>query len=338
MSNRTDFKAFIESNMDLIDDLNISFRESKFLSKRIRNRYEHNLTLSNYIEEPPVNLSNRTITSYKAAIRHFQFECGLRLPASPESVMFYLKLCSAHYAPDTLKLRLSALSHWHKFQLFVDPTEDCAVKSLMYQITLMSPHVPERTESFTLEHLKSIDIHLAAVLSTLSPSSQRGKYLRALRDRAIFLIAFWRALGTTQLGKINVRDILIVENDGLYLTSLDRSNTINTSRIAWRDEFCAAGAVQEWIESSTFLDDALFQKVKRNGELTGTSLSEKSIIPILQQRANEAGVCVNIGAHSFRRGFGEWARDSGWDLQSILDYVGWNGLNRHLSHLSKKNL
>lgn len=333
MPNENEFKNYIEQNSGLIEYANYG-QGSKGPYRNWRDKVSS--------EDPTVpitptpsrrELSANTKNAYDAAIRHFQFECGLWLPASPDSINLYLRICSTHYAPDTLKLRLSALSRWHVRQGTVDPTEHYSVKALMYQISLISPHEPTRTESFTLDHLRCVDEYLRLTSSCLSPTEHRSEYFRITRDRAMFLLAFWRALGTGQLCKIYVRNLAFDEKQGLNLTCLDRHNVENTVHVGWRAELCAASAVRDWTQTGTFLDDALFQKVQRNGELTGYPLSQKSIVPILQQRADEAGAQVKIGAHSFRRGFGEWAYESGWNLQSILEYVGWNGLNRHLLHL-----
>lgn len=335
MRKDTEFEAYLRSSLDEIKAPYEWYTESEL--KRNISYSVHGTELDwPFNQKTTKELSARTESAYKAATDHFQFVCGLFLPATPGEVIKYLQMCSKHYAPDTLKIRLSALSHWHKKMGFVDPTEHGLVRSAIFQISLISSYKPKRTMSFTIDHLITVDNHLKAQLHGLSAMEHRGKFLRTLRDRAMFLLGFWRALGTTELGLISSHDILVDPVKGLNLASLDRARNKTARCMPWRETLCVATSVEELLRH-TLPDGALFQKIEQNGKLTGTPLSEKSIIPILQDRVNETGLMVKIGAHSFRRGFSEWARDSNWSISSMLDYIGWNGLNRHLNHLDKKN-
>ncbi len=339
MKKHETFDMVIASNNDIVEtsqNHSLDVIKSFSLSYRPHFSIEGSKHTELYPSKVVKDLSERTQLAYKASIHHFQFTCGFILPSTPEGVMAYLELCSSYYAPDTLKARLSALSHWHKRQRFSDPTEDLNVKALMYQISLASPHQPKRTNSFTFDHLKVMDQHFENLLKCISISEHCGEYMRVTRDRAMFMVAFWRGLGTTELGLLNSRDIQLDPIKGLRITAFDRGGKRTTKQIPWRPELCAASAIQSWVKLNGQSDSSLFQKIEKNGDLSKCALLDKSIPVILQRRSDDAGLSVSIGAHSFRRGFGEWARDSDWDIQSILEYVGWNGLNRHLAHLSKR--
>jgi hypothetical protein len=71
--------------------------------------------------------SDNTRRAYRSAIYHFQNWGGL-LPCDSSMVINYLLSYSETLNPRTLSLRVTALSQWHVFQGFSDPTAQADVR------------------------------------------------------------------------------------------------------------------------------------------------------------------------------------------------------------------
>uniref|UniRef100_UPI003C7D2E0A tyrosine-type recombinase/integrase n=1 Tax=Pseudomonas veronii TaxID=76761 RepID=UPI003C7D2E0A len=55
---------------------------------------------------------------------------------------------------------------------------------------------------------------------------------------------------------------------------------------------------------------------------------------LLRQRQERAGIqAEHYTSHSLRRGFATWAHRSGWDLKSLMSYVGWNDMKSAMRYV-----
>ena len=52
------------------------------------------------------------------------------------------------------------------------------------------------------------------------------------------------------------------------------------------------------------------------------------------QALERAGVAADqYTSHSLRRGFATWAHRSGWDLKSLMSYVGWKDIKSAMRYV-----
>lgn len=59
-----------------------------------------------------------------------------------------------------------------------------------------------------------------------------------------------------------------------------------------------------------------------------------SVIPLLRQALERAGIpAEHYTSHSLRRGFATWAHQSGWDLKSLMSYVGWKDMKSAMRYV-----
>lgn len=64
------------------------------------------------------------------------------------------------------------------------------------------------------------------------------------------------------------------------------------------------------------------------------ALAAHSLIPLLRGTLERCSLPSEIySAHSMRRGFATWAASSGWDMKTLMEYVGWSDLKSALRYV-----
>ncbi|MCY1380778.1 Phage integrase family protein [compost metagenome] len=83
----------------------------------------------------------------------------------------------------------------------------------------------------------------------------------------------------------------------------------------------------------------MFRAINRWGQVKASALHPNSVIPILRQALQGAGVDVQgISSHSLRRGFATWATRNGWDQKALMDYVGWRDAKSALRYVESTGI
>ena len=78
----------------------------------------------------------------------------------------------------------------------------------------------------------------------------------------------------------------------------------------------------------------VFRGIDRWGNLGEEGLHPNSVIPLLRQALERAGIAADqYTSHSLRRGFATWAHRSGWDLKSLMTYVGWKDMKSAMRYV-----
>lgn len=72
----------------------------------------------------------------------------------------------------------------------------------------------------------------------------------------------------------------------------------------------------------------MFRSIDRWGYIADTGLHEDSLIPIFRSILTSAGIASAdlYSGHSLQRGFATWATANGWDLKTLMEYVGWKNI------------
>ncbi|MGE8352747.1 MAG: site-specific integrase [Pseudomonas protegens] len=281
---------------------------------------------------------DNTRRSYRAAIEHFEVQWGGFLPATAESVARYLAAYAGELSINTLKLRLSALAQWHNSQGFADPTKSPVVRQVFKGIRALHPVREKQAEPLQLQHLEQVIAWLDEEGAAAATEGRQADLLRARRDRALILLGFWRGFRSDELCRLQIEHVQAMAGSGisLYLprSKGDRDNLGRTFHTPALQRLCPVQAYVDWISSAALVRGPVFRSIDRWGHLSEQGLHANSVIPLLRQALERAGIdAEHYTSHSLRRGFATWAHRSGWDLKSLMSYVGWKDLKSAMRYV-----
>lgn len=279
-----------------------------------------------------------TRRSYRAAVEHFEVTWGGFLPATAQSVAAYL----AHFAPthsvNTLKQRLAALAQWHLSQGFPDPTKTPLVRQVIKGIRAVHPVQPKQATPLALRHLEQIVRTLEGEAERAQVDQHWGAVLRAKRDTALLLIGFWRGLRSDELARLQVEHIQAEAGVGmnLYLprSKGDRQWLGTQLRTPALKTLCPVRAYIDWITAAGLARGPVFRKLDRWGNLGEAGLNSNSFIPLLRGILQRSELPAELfTSHSLRRGFATWATANGWDLKTLMTYIGWKDMKSAMRYI-----
>ncbi|MBI6768374.1 site-specific integrase [Pseudomonas syringae] len=281
---------------------------------------------------------DNTRRSYRAAIEHFEVTWGGFLPATSESVARYLASHAGTLSVNTLKLRLSALAQWHISQGFVDPTKAPMVRKVIKGIRALHPAQEKQAEPLQLQDLEKVIAWLEIEIREASAQHDQPRLLRGRRDSALILLGFWRGFRSDELCRLQVQDVKAIADSGisLYLprSKGDRDNLGRTYQTPALQRLCPVQAYIEWINCAALVRGPVFRAVDRWGNLKEEGLHANSVIPLLRQALQRAGIAAeHYTSHSLRLGFASWAHSNGWDLKSLMSYVGWRDIKSAMRYI-----
>ncbi|EKG31668.1 site-specific integrase [Pseudomonas avellanae] len=281
---------------------------------------------------------DNTRRSYRAAIEHFEVTWGGFLPATSESVARYLACYAGTLSVNTLKLRLSALAQWHVSQGFVDPTKAPMVRKVIKGIRALHPAQEKQAEPLQLQDLEKVIAWLQLEIQDAAAQHDQPRLLRCRRDSALILLGFWRGFRSDELCRLQVQDIKAIAHSGitLYLprSKGDRDNLGRTYQTPALQRLCPVQAYIEWVNCAALVRGPVFRAVDRWGNLQEEGLHANSVIPLLRQAFERAGIAAeHYTSHSLRRGFACWAHAAGWDLKSLMAYVGWRDIKSAMRYI-----
>ncbi len=281
---------------------------------------------------------DNTRRSYRAAIEHFEVTWGGFLPATSEAVARYLATYAGSLSVNTLKVRLSALAQWHSSQGFADPTKAPVVRKVLKGIRALHPAQEKQAAPLQLQHLEQVALWLENQAVQALAEGDRPRLLRCRRDSALILLGFWRGFRSDELCRVQIQDVQATTGSGitLYLARSkgDRDNLGKRYQTPALQRLCPVQAYVEWINCSALVRGPVFRGIDRWGNLSEEPLHANSIIPLLRQALERAGVAAELyTSHSLRRGFATWAHHNGWDLKSLMSYVGWKDMKSAMRYL-----
>jgi integrase len=282
-----------------------------------------------------------TRQSYQAALRHFEVEWDGLLPASPDSVARYLAQYGATLSISTLRLRLAALAAWHQENGFADPTRSTVVRQVLRGIQALHPAEQKRAAPLQIGQLDQVDGCLADAVERAHAAGDRPVALRHLRDRALFLLGFWRGFRGDELSRLRVEHIRIVPGEGMecYVprTKTDRHLKGQTFRAPQLTRLCPVNAYQEWIKEAGLQEGPVFPRIDRWGYVGDDALHVDSLLPLLRRVLAASGVdsAGLYSTHSLRRGFASWATANGWDLKTLMEHVGWKSAQSAMRYIDR---
>lgn len=269
-----------------------------------------------------------TRRSYQQAIEHFEVNWGGFLPSTSDAVVRYLVDHAGSLSSNTLKLRLAALAQWHVSQGFPDPTKTLLVRQVLKGIRTLHPRQEKQAEPLQLRQLEQCIAWLEQTGEQARVDHDLPLLMRCWRDRALLLMGFWRAFRSDDLCRLRVEFIQVRAGEGMELflpsSKADRDSQGQTFRAPALARLCPVQAYVDWISVAGIARGPVFRSIDRWGRLRDIGLHPNSVIPILRSVLAGAGLPAELySSHSLRRGFATWAIRSGWDLKSLMAYVGW---------------
>ena len=246
--------------------------------------------------------SDATLRAYRADWRHFEDWCrqkGLSaLPASPDTVTFYLGETAATHRPSTLARRLTSINKVHRAAGHPAPA---VAEHLSVGETLKGIRRVHGTEQIGKHPLFTDD------LRAMVESLPRG--LIGIRDRALLLVGFAGAFRRSELAAIGVEDVQ--ETKEGILVRIPRSKTDPEAKgreaalpYGSTPETCPVRACRDWMAAARLKSGPLFRRIDRHGHINERALHKDSIGAIVKRAAHAAGLDPKIYAgHSLRAGF-----------------------------------
>lgn len=284
-----------------------------------------------------------TLRNYAACIRHFEQEWKGLLPATSDSVARYIAAYAPKHALSTLRQRLAALASWHAEHGFADPTRAPIVKKVLRGVRATHTTVQKQAKPLELEQLERVNQNL---LDRQAQALERGDPvggLRYARDRSLLLMGFWRAFRSDELTRLQLEDVEVVAGKGLtcflHRSKTDREFEGRTFHCPSLSRLCPVEAFQEWKHLSGRAAGPVYPAIDRWGHISDKSMQATSVIPLLRDMLEDAGLTeiAKFSSHSLRRGFAGWATASGWDLKDLMAYVGWKDVDSALRYLDRPN-
>lgn len=91
----------------------------------------------------------------------------------------------------------------------------------------------------------------------------------------------------------------------------------------------------DWIALAGLTTGAVFRSIDRWGRVGPEGLHPNSLVPLLRVLFTDAGIAsaALYSGHSLRRGFANWATANGWDLKTLMEYVGWKNVHSAMRYV-----
>lgn len=279
-----------------------------------------------------------TRRSYQSAVEHFEVTWGGFLPATSDSIVRYLVDHADKLSINTLKQRLAALAQWHSSQGFPDPTKTPVVRQVLKGIRTLHPAQEKQAAPLQLNHLEQAIAWLDKEAARATAQANLGRLLRCRRDAALILIGFWRGFRSDELCRLQIEQIQAKAGSGmeLYLSHSkgDRQHLGTTYQTPALKRLCPVQAYLDWISVAGIARGPVFRRIDRWGYLGENGFHPNSIIALLRQILRGAGVPAELyTSHSLRRGFATWATANGWDIKSLMTYVGWKDIKSAMRYI-----
>nr|WP_218565200.1 site-specific integrase [Pseudomonas sp. phDV1] len=260
------------------------------------------------------------------------------MPATSDAIVRYLVDYADTLSLNTLKQRLAALAQWHVSQGFPDPTKTPTVRQVLKGIRTLHPAQAKQAAPLQLQHLEQAVRWLEQEAARSHRAGDLAGYLRCRRDAALLLIGFWRGFRSDELCRLQVEHIQAEAGAGMTLflpwSKGDRENLGTTHYAPALKRLCPVQAYLDWISAAGIAQGAVFRRLDRWGHLNEAGLNPGSLIKLLRQILQRAGILAEpYTSHSLRRGFATWATANGWDLKALMTYVGWKDIKSAMRYI-----
>jgi integrase len=241
------------------------------------------------------------------------------LPATPETVAFYLVDCSARLKTSTLQRRLATIAEAHKTAGLESPTRHAQVRLVWAGIRRELGSAQTRKKPLLTRHLRTMLAEL--------PDSLLG-----IRDRAVLLLGFAGAMRRSEVVGLDVADLAITDEGLVVLIRRSKTDQVGVGRkigipFGILPETCPVKAIQAWLDASKIEDGPLFRRVDRHGFLSDHRLCSRAVADIVKRTLVSCGKSsCSYSGHSLRAGLITQAAMAGVSERAIQDQSGHKSL------------
>lgn len=272
-----------------------------------------------------------TVRGYTSDMADFAAWCAqhslVAIPATPESVAFYLTALAGHGAAvGTLSRRLSSIRHHHQAAQLLDPTSDPAVRYVLDGIRRTLSRPEQGAAPLLPPHLFDVLDACPNTFHTQRDPTPRPS-LAGARDRALLMVGFVGALRRSELAAIDLEH-LEPDPRGLLLhiprskTSPDRTtDELVVLPRAHTEAHCPVTLLERWCDLAGITEGPVFRAVTKGNRLhpAGARLSEDAVNQLVKAAVRRANLPSpeRYSAHSLRVGFVTYADQRGASPQEI---------------------
>jgi site-specific recombinase XerD len=145
----------------------------------------------------------------------------------------------------------------------------------------------------------------------------------------LLLIGFWRGFRSDELIRLAVENITVTAGEGMvcYLTQTKTNRQYRGTpfKVPALVKLCPVKAYLEWKHAAQLINGPVFRSIDRWGPISEEGLHVDSVALLLRSILSDAGISSSelYSSHSLRRGFANCAVASGWDIKTLMSYVGW---------------
>lgn len=241
------------------------------------------------------------------------------MPASPDTVAYYLADRSQDLKTSTLQRRLATISEAHKAAGVESPTKHTQVRYVWAGICREKGMAQGHAKPTLTKHIRGMVEHL--------PDSLLG-----VRDRALILLGYAGAMRRSELVGLDVTDLAIAEEGLVVMIRKSKTDQVGVGRkigipFGENPATCPVRAVQAWIEEGEIDEGPLFRSVNKHGDVSERRLSDQVVADVVKRSLRAAGKnSRNFAAHSLRAGLITQAAIAGVSERAIQDQSGHKSL------------
>jgi integrase len=240
------------------------------------------------------------------------------LPASAETVAFYMTDLARTAKPATIDARLAAISSAHRAAGYDSPTKQEAVRLVRRGVRRTLGTAQRRVRPVTVPELRTMLEGLG-----IDPAG--------CRDRALLLLGFAGALRRSELVGLEVADVT-EGADGLTVhlrrSKTDQEGAGRTVGIPFGSNpaTCPVRAWRAWLVVSGITEGPAFRPVDRHGHIGLTRLSGQAVALVMKRHAARVGLDPGeVAGHSLRAGLATSAAAVGVPERVIANQTGHKG-------------
>ena len=251
--------------------------------------------------------SANTLRAYKSDWKQFEKWCGGHelnaLPASPQTVVFYITHLSGSYKVSSIRRKVACLSEAHRMAGYNNPCHSNIVEETLKGVSRSLGTAPSKKKAIRLSDIRQ--------MLPLLPETLIGK-----RDKALLLVGFAGGFRRSEIVALDISDIEFTES-GMTIhikkskTDQEGQGYYKTIGKGRSHLTCPVMALKSWIDISEIKEDKLFRSIKKGG-LIGGFLSSNSVSRIIKKCICLIGMNKNdFAGHSLRSGFISEAKECG---------------------------
>lgn len=269
------------------------------------------------------SMAGNTRRAYRADWEDFVRWCEkyrrLAMPASPDTVAYYLADRSQRLKTSTLSRRLATIAEAHRAAGLESPNKHARVKLVWAGI--------RREKGSAQAHMKpTLTRHIRLMVKHLPDT------LLGIRDRALILLGYAGAMRRSDLVGLDITDLALADEGLVIVIKRGKTDQEGEGRKVGiprgeHPETCPVRAVQAWIEEAGIDEGPLFRSVNKHGHVMATRLSDRAVADVVKRTLAAAGKSTRrYAGHSLRAGLITQAAMAGVSERAIMDQSGHKSL------------